>query len=338
MTTQPNATTPTCQPWCDSPNGNVFSHVHMPGECWNTEVISTEAEGNAPATTISTVVHPAEFPGGAVLLEKFVKGGLPLTPREARRLAGALNRAAANLDNHPAGTKLHTQKELPMNTMPADPTLQARGDISIPASLAANTSLPEGFTIKAGEVTLIAGRPARGKTELCIKIALEAAIRQEKSVVLHTLEGTASSVMDRVLAYESAIDLTRLSNKKLNKDDWEAIARSVNKLENTDFDIIDDCNVGPTDIAASVVTTEPDLVIVDYLDLMRSHPAHAAGVETRQGLMQGLQMVAEGMGVAIVCAVQLPKPQDDHTCQDTLARLGLGSAEQVVIIDPSGSN
>lgn len=101
-------TKPACATWCNNPNQHerlfdVWEPCRSSGEI-------TIAETNEDGATVYLQREPSDetAPRTLVVLEPMHNEGVFLTPGEARRLAGELQRAAARIDKHPAGTKLTT--------------------------------------------------------------------------------------------------------------------------------------------------------------------------------------------------------------------------------------
>src|SRR5690606_6009106 len=72
----------------------------------------------------------------------------------------------------------------------------------------------DGFTqgLKPGQMVVIAGRPAMGKTTLAMNIAADVAINQRKPVAVISLEMSKTQLMDRLVAAVGGIPLPSIKS------------------------------------------------------------------------------------------------------------------------------
>ena len=146
----------------------------------------------------------------------------------------------------------------------------------VPSGLADLDAKTAGF--QAGDLIVVAGRPSMGKTTLALNF-VEAALASDPqaSVQLYSLEMPARALIYRLLAILGRLSLSRLMTGQLLDDDWPRLTAAVAKLHGFgDRLVIDDtpaltpCALRARARRASRRFGKPALVLVDYLQLMRS--------------------------------------------------------------------
>lgn len=166
-----------------------------------------------------------------------------------------------------------------------------------------------------GQLILVAARPGAGKSVMCVDLARDVAIRQGKSVILWSLEMSREEILKRLLAAESRVHLSRIQARDLTAEDWDRIAKATVRIREADLHIVDDPTATVSDIRAAIKTHQPDLLVLDYVQLGTMNPK----VERRQGLEEftrGLKLTAKAAGIPVVTAAQLgrgPEMRVDHT-------------------------
>lgn len=86
-------------------------------------------------------------------------------------------------------------------------------------------TMTKGF--KGGELIIIAARPGMGKTTLCLNF-IEKVLRQDKGVVMFSLEMPAAQIMQRMLSAKTSIPLQKILTADLNDNEWERIGDACN--------------------------------------------------------------------------------------------------------------
>lgn len=125
--------------------------------------------------------------------------------------------------------------------------------------------IPEG-------VSIFMGRPAMGKTAAALTLALNAAIRHQ-SVLIFSLEMDAKQLNNRFLSMLTGIAGTRIRRGELYDGEEVKIVEAVAFLSELDINIMD-CPTSVEDVQRKVQlwgrrhNRKPDLVIVDYLQLL----------------------------------------------------------------------
>jgi replicative DNA helicase len=156
---------------------------------------------------------------------------------------------------------------------------QHRGEIiGIPTGLADLDKILGGM--QRSDVLILAGRPGMGKTSLALSIALHAARRWQKRIALFSLEMSDEQLVQRLISAETGIDSQRLRLGDIKENEWPTFIQATNLLSNTSFFIDDTPAISALELRTKARRLHAehglDLLIIDYLQLMRSDPRKIA--------------------------------------------------------------
>jgi replicative DNA helicase len=192
------------------------------------------------------------------------------------------------------------------------------------------TGVPTGFSdldsltngLHPGQLVVIAGRPASGKSTLGLDIARAASIRHNQTSVLFSLEMSKHEITMRLLSAEARIPLQTMRTGQMRDDDWVKLTRRLGEMASAPLYIDDSPNLTMMEIRAKSrrlkQRNELRLVIVDYLQLMTSH----SKVENRQQevsqISRSLKLLAKELEVPVIALSQLnrgPEQRNDKRPQ-----------------------
>ncbi len=185
--------------------------------------------------------------------------------------------------------------------------------------------VPTGFTeldalmngLHAGQMIVIAARPAMGKSTVGLDICRTAALHHGLPSVIFSLEMSRTEITTRLLSAEAGIKLQGLRNGKLGEDDWTKIARVMGRANDAPLFIDDSPNMSLAEIRAKCRRLKQQhglrLVVVDYLQLMSS----GKRVESRQQevseFSRALKLLAKELEVPVVAISQLNRGPEQRT-------------------------
>jgi replicative DNA helicase len=118
------------------------------------------------------------------------------------------------------------------------------------------TGIPTGFTeidnktsgFQKGDLVLVAARPSMGKTAFALNIAEYAAIRNNNSVAIFSLEMSKEQLAFRMLCSQANIDMLKLRTGNLEEDDWVKLAKSAGPLASAKIFIDDTPGITVTEM------------------------------------------------------------------------------------------
>lgn len=181
-----------------------------------------------------------------------------------------------------------------------------------------------------GNLIVIAARPAMGKSAWVANIAENVAVKQRQPVAFFSLEMSEVELAQRFLACRARIPGDRLRKGKVGKEDWPKVIRAANELEDAPLWFDDSSDLGILDLRAKARRLHAQaqsqgglgLVIVDYLQLMRTDDPRANRVEQVGQMSRGLKILARELNVPVIAISQLSRaPEQRHPPRPQLSDL-----------------
>lgn len=161
----------------------------------------------------------------------------------------------------------------------------------------------------AGDLIIIAARPAMGKTALVLNMALKN-VEQGKGVIFFSLEMPAEQLMLRMLAAKTAIPLQNLRKGDLDDQQWTNLSGAFDDLNTKKLYVDDGGSININQLRARVrklaqnESNNIKLVIIDYLQLMQGTGNKDRHQEVSD-ISRGLKMLAREMKIPIIALSQL---------------------------------
>jgi replicative DNA helicase len=180
------------------------------------------------------------------------------------------------------------------------------------------TGVPTGFTdldsltkgFQPGQLIVLAGRPAMGKSTVALDFARAAAIDHGLGVALFSLEMSEDEIGMRVLSAEARVALHHLRGGTLTDDDWVRIGRRLPAIGEARLHVDDSPGLTLADIRTRTRRIAArdglDLVVVDYLQLIT--PASRRGSSRQEdvaAISRGLKLLAKDLRVPVIALSQL---------------------------------
>jgi replicative DNA helicase len=162
-----------------------------------------------------------------------------------------------------------------------------------------------------GDLVILAGRPAMGKTSCAINMAENAAIRHGIPVAIFSLEMSKEQLALRLLCSQSEVSLQKVRTGYLGNEDWPRLTTGAGLLTAAPILIDDSASLSVLELRAKCRRLKADkklgLVIVDYLQLMRSSTPAENRVQEISQISRGLKALAKELAVPIIALSQLSR-------------------------------
>ncbi|WP_108125232.1 replicative DNA helicase [Saccharospirillum mangrovi] len=163
---------------------------------------------------------------------------------------------------------------------------------------------------QSGDLVILAARPAMGKTTFAMNMVEEAALNQDKPVVVFSLEMPADQLITRSIASLGRLDMGRVRTGKLHDDDFPKLTKAVNLLKDRKLFIDDTAGISPTEMRSRLrrlVREHGDLglVVVDYLQLMKIKGFTEGRTNEISEISRSLKAIAKEFECPIVALSQL---------------------------------
>jgi replicative DNA helicase len=200
-----------------------------------------------------------------------------------------------------------------------DPTVaDALEDVLEDIAHGTNPGMPTGFHhldeltdgLHGGELILIAGRPAMGKSVAGLDIARHASVNLGKHALVFSFEMNRKVVTNRLLSAVTEVPLHHLKHGRATDEDWDRIAKDHGKLSGAPLAIVDTPGMTIGQIRAKArwykERYDTALIVVDYVQLIE---AGGGRRENRQqdvsAISRGLKLMAGELDVPVVALAQL---------------------------------
>ncbi len=190
------------------------------------------------------------------------------------------------------------------------------------------TGLPCGFAdldrmiygLQPSDLIILAARPSMGKTALALNIASYAAInhKSEGAILVFSLEMSADQLTMRMISSESRIDSRKLRTGDIEQEDWDRLAKATARLSDAPIYINDTQGITPYEVATICKRMDQQfengvsLVIVDYLQLMRSNRACVSREQEIAEISRALKGLAKDLNVPVVALSQLNRALENR--------------------------
>ena len=156
-----------------------------------------------------------------------------------------------------------------------------------------------------GALITIGARPAMGKTAFMYNI-MENMAKEGKKCVLFSLEMSTEQVIRRLLAQISEVDFIKLRTGNIPTQDWEKISSAMETLVELPISIDETCAIDVNEIEKKIKETKPDVVFIDYLQLISS-PKKMDRSNQLETIMKELKRIAVENEVVIFINSQLSR-------------------------------
>ncbi|MGO0904364.1 replicative DNA helicase [Clostridioides difficile] len=120
-----------------------------------------------------------------------------------------------------------------------------------------------------GELTTIAAKSGVGKTALALQIMLNSA-KQGKKTLFISREMTSEQVFMRNICKITGVSTRNMKSKDINESDWKLIVNAIGDLRENNLIYINDKIDTISAIRKRIRQIKPDLLIVDYVQLLTS--------------------------------------------------------------------
>ncbi|KAB2823837.1 replicative DNA helicase [Aliivibrio finisterrensis] len=181
------------------------------------------------------------------------------------------------------------------------------------------TGVSTGFTdlnkktagLQGSDLIIVAARPSMGKTTFAMNLCENAAMDQDKPVLIFSLEMPAEQLMMRMLASMSRVDQTKIRTGQLDDEDWARISSTMGILTQKKNMYIDDSSgLTPTELRSRArrVAREAgglSMIMVDYLQLMRVPGLQDNRTLEISEISRSLKALAKELNVPVVALSQL---------------------------------
>lgn len=189
--------------------------------------------------------------------------------------------------------------------------------------------------LQPGQMIVVAGRPAMGKSTLGVDFARAAALHHGLTTIIFSLEMSKVELAQRIISAETNIPLVALRRADdITPERWNILNTFWTKMREAPLFIDDSPNMSLMEIRAKCrrlkQTNDLRLVVIDYLQLMSSGKQIESRQQEVSEFSRALKLLAKELEVPVVALSQLnrgPEMRNDKKPQLSDLRES-GSIEQ----------
>jgi len=186
--------------------------------------------------------------------------------------------------------------------------------------------------LQKGDLIIVAGRPSMGKTTFSMNIAENAALKSKANVAVFSMEMPAEQLVLRMISSVGRIDAEKVRTGKLEPDDFGNLNLAVTQLSQAQVFIDDSAALTINDLRARARRIDKDirdreykqaveegvenpeekvkgleLIVIDYLQLMRGSIQTENRVNEISEISRGLKTLAKELNVPVIALSQLSR-------------------------------
>lgn len=187
------------------------------------------------------------------------------------------------------------------------------------------TGIPTGFPdldrmtagLQKGDLIIVAGRPAMGKTSFVLNIAENMAITHQIPVAIFSLEMSKEQLVQRLLCAEGRVNAQNLRRGMLTDEEYKRLAAAAGHLNTAPIWIDDSPGSTVLEMRAKArrlkAEVELGALVIDYLQLMTS----VSRAENRQQevseISRGLKALAKELEIPVIALSQLSRAPEQRS-------------------------
>ncbi|GJM07446.1 MAG: replicative DNA helicase [marine bacterium B5-7] len=164
--------------------------------------------------------------------------------------------------------------------------------------------------LQKGDLVIVAGRPSMGKTTFAMNIAEYAAVKDDKPVLVFSMEMPGDSLAMRMISSMGRIEHQKLRTGDLNDSDWHRITGIVGQLAEANLYIDETPALSPAEVRARARRLARDkgqlgLIVLDYMQLMQIHGHKENRTAEISEISRSLKTLAKELNVPVIALSQL---------------------------------
>ena len=166
------------------------------------------------------------------------------------------------------------------------------------------------------DLVILAARPGMGKTALMRRIAASCVLQSQKCCAIFSLEMSSLQLTQRFYSAESGVYYSKFQRNDINDMDWREIEHSATKLMKSKLYIDDTAAIRLSELRSKCIKLKQeqglDLVMIDYITLMRSGNNKGNREQEVAEISRGLKALAKDLNITIISLAQLSRKVEDR--------------------------
>ncbi|MGB9711110.1 MAG: replicative DNA helicase [Thermodesulfovibrio sp.] len=231
-------------------------------------------------------------------------------PEDAEEMIDYAERLIFEISEKRTNTSFYHMKDVVKHTFKIIESMYEKKAVitGIPSGFKDLDELTSGF--QPGDLIIIGGRPGMGKTAFSLNIAQHVGVELGQPVAFFSLEMSKEQIAMRLLSSIAMVNSTSLRKGFISKKDWERITDAAVRLSEAPIYIDDSSQMSVLEIRAKARRLKMEkgslgLVIIDYLQLMRSRNSYDVREQEIADISRSLKAMAKELKVPVIALSQL---------------------------------
>jgi replicative DNA helicase len=161
------------------------------------------------------------------------------------------------------------------------------------------------------DLIILAGRPGMGKTSAAVSMCIYPAIQEKKPIAIFSLEMSSEQIVSRMQSFVSGVNVSKIVKKQLSENEIHQIQVKSKQLSEAPIYIDDTPNISLLDLKGKarklVKEQKVEMIVIDYLQLMRSGLKTKSREEEISEISRGLKGLAKELKIPIIALAQLSR-------------------------------
>ncbi len=168
--------------------------------------------------------------------------------------------------------------------------------------------------LQKSDLVIVAARPSMGKTAFCLNIASHVGLRENKPVLIFSLEMSKEQLVTRMICSEAELDAQKIRTGQITEHDFQKISNAMGRLGDASVYIDDTPGMTVMELRAKArklkaETGDLGLIVIDYLQLMEG--TGGASIDNRvqviSAISRGLKGIARELNAPVIALSQLSR-------------------------------
>ena len=178
--------------------------------------------------------------------------------------------------------------------------------------------IPSGFAdidtrlgggLMPSDLILVAARPSMGKTAFALNISHHLAVKNDRSVLIFSLEMSKEQLINRFFAMESSVRSQSIRTANMNDHEWEKLSNAARELSESKLIIDDTAGLSVMQMrsrARRYISEYPvSLIVIDYLQLLSGKGENRTQEISK--VSRDLKAMAKELDVPVIALSQLSR-------------------------------
>lgn len=154
-------------------------------------------------------------------------------------------------------------------------------------------------------------------SSLALDIARHAALRQDKAVMVFSLEMSAPEVVMRMLSAESYVDMQSMRSGDMDEHKWQQLAKASARMFGAKLAIDENPSVTLSEIRAKARAFQRthglDLIVIDYLQLMNADRRSDSRQQEVSDMSRSVKLLAKEFKIPVIILSQLNRGSEQRS-------------------------